>query len=166
MPTIKTQDGKVVTKDGKVSCECCGPEGPSCPIGGACVSSGNTVRKSINNSQALTYFAGGTWNVVYGYSISAQLQRFFKEFATAPCLLTNTTTTSFSQSATISFIYGVGSCGANTNVGPISIGNQTTIDYVGPPPSSATQFSGNFYASVGINLRKNFRICVFPIHFI
>jgi hypothetical protein len=24
MPTVKTQDGKVVTKDGKVSCECCG----------------------------------------------------------------------------------------------------------------------------------------------
>jgi hypothetical protein len=23
MPTVKTQDGKVVTKDGKVSCECC-----------------------------------------------------------------------------------------------------------------------------------------------
>jgi hypothetical protein len=25
MPIVKTQGGKVITKDGKISCECCGP---------------------------------------------------------------------------------------------------------------------------------------------
>jgi hypothetical protein len=29
--TIKTQGGKVITKGGKVSCECCDPPPPECP---------------------------------------------------------------------------------------------------------------------------------------
>jgi hypothetical protein len=153
MPLVKTQGGKVITKDGKVSCECCGPEGPPCPLGSDCVSSGNVVKKPISNAQALLYYAGGTWNVSFAYSISAVLQRFFKEFATDPCLLSSTTTTSFAQTATSSFIHGVSSCGSSTNVGPISIGNNTTIVFTNPP-SVATQFSGNFFASLSINLRK------------
>jgi hypothetical protein len=39
-------------------------------------------------------------------------------------------------------------------VGPFSIGNQTTIVFTNPP-SSVTQFSGNFYASASISLRTN-----------
>jgi hypothetical protein len=51
--TIKTQGGKVITKDGKVSCECCGCGGPT---------SGQNVFE-ITKQEYDSYKKGGTWNI-------------------------------------------------------------------------------------------------------
>lgn len=49
MPTIKTQGGKVITKDGKVSCVCCGP--PSVPCGTPVVFFGGQSNPSVHTIQ-------------------------------------------------------------------------------------------------------------------
>jgi hypothetical protein len=54
--TIKTQGGKVITKDGKVSCECCEEECIDGPT------SGQNVFE-ITKSEYTKYFKGGTWEV-------------------------------------------------------------------------------------------------------
>jgi len=53
MATIKTQGGKVITKNGKASCECCGCGGPT---------SGQNVFE-ITKQEYDAYKKGGTWNV-------------------------------------------------------------------------------------------------------
>lgn len=67
MPIVKTQGGKVVTKDGKVSCECCGGKcvhtanfvDPTKwdPLTGSGMSAG--AQKEINSAQFALLFAGG-----------------------------------------------------------------------------------------------------------
>lgn len=71
MPTVKTQDGKVVTKDGKVSCECCEVLDP-------CITSASsppfidfTNMTEITSAQYATLFASGT------YSLSATTNYVF-----------------------------------------------------------------------------------------
>jgi hypothetical protein len=55
MATIKLQSGKVITKEGKVSCSCCG-EVCNGPI------SGQNVFE-ITKQEYDAYFSGGTWDV-------------------------------------------------------------------------------------------------------
>ncbi len=51
--TIKTQGGKVITKDGKVSCECCG--------GGGCECGNLAGAISLTKQQYNTFRLGGDW---------------------------------------------------------------------------------------------------------
>lgn len=55
MATIKTQNGKVITKDGKVSCECCGCSGAFS------ITDQNVFQ--ITKEEHDAYKKGGTWNV-------------------------------------------------------------------------------------------------------
>jgi len=54
MPTVKTQGGKVITKDGKVSCSCCVP---SCNFS---TQFANEIQIEITRNQYLELFAAGT----------------------------------------------------------------------------------------------------------
>lgn len=83
MAKIKLQDGKVVTKDGKPSCECCGPppdppdppDPPFPPSIGCSTSSCSTtgaiigVRCPISYYRANLYKAGGTWTLNWNGTI-------------------------------------------------------------------------------------------------
>jgi hypothetical protein len=71
MPTVKTQGGKVITKGGKVSCECCGI---GCPLSNCVVSSGdgnNPAVCAISKTTAQLYKAGGTFTLNVQAAIDA-----------------------------------------------------------------------------------------------
>lgn len=149
MAKIKLQDGKVVTKDGKPSCECCGPD---CPLGGACTPSGTNVVKAITSAQAAVYYAGGTWDCQYDFSINARLEGY-NQFSTPNPYIAYETV--FSGTANHSFAWS--GCQGGTTFGPVATGNGTTVFFLyPPPPSSATQSSGDFRVlSHNIFMRKN-----------
>lgn len=80
MPTVKTQDGKVVTKDGKVSCECCEPPSIGCPIAACVPSSGdfnNPAVCFVSQATALLYKGGGTWTLSVVASLDASFDLVF-----------------------------------------------------------------------------------------
>jgi len=70
MPIVKTQGGKVVTKDGKVSCECCAPPVSDCTTATTSPSfSEIELWTLISEEQYAELFAGGSWLI----SVSASL---------------------------------------------------------------------------------------------
>lgn len=58
MPTVKTQGGKVITKNGRVSCECCITT-DDCLIGSAYDAISGW--QEISSAQYAQFYAGGTW---------------------------------------------------------------------------------------------------------
>lgn len=76
MATVKTQDGKVVLKDGKVSCECCGDPSIGCPTSNCTPTAGNASNPAVclvPYAAALLYKQGGTWL----FEVSASLDASF-----------------------------------------------------------------------------------------
>jgi hypothetical protein len=61
MATIAIQEGKVVLKDGKVSCECCGCNGPT--------ETGVNIFQ-ITKEEYDNYYKGGTWNISGNIKVS------------------------------------------------------------------------------------------------
>jgi hypothetical protein len=60
MATIKTQGGKVILKNGKVSCECCGGGAPECNPN-LILNQYNTIQ--ISEEKYIQIYNGGTWSI-------------------------------------------------------------------------------------------------------
>jgi hypothetical protein len=80
MPTVKTQDGKVVTKDGKVSCECCIAD--NCLTGSAYDAISGW--QEITSAQYAELYAGGTWLVSASSNLALNCMDWGGDFWTDP----------------------------------------------------------------------------------
>jgi hypothetical protein len=146
MATIKRkQNGKIITKDGKVSCECCGVI-----CSGAFETTDENVFQ-ISKEEYDAYVSGGIWNVsvVFNFLNQGQIRytsppawRYEKQYGS--------TTQSFTQEAS----------GCNHSVSKILDNFTVTSEFEeipdGPfPPPSSGSFSrpASISASIGISLK-------------
>lgn len=121
MPTVKTQDGKVLTKDGKVSCECCDADDD--PIGCSATSMpARDVVKTITRAQALALKQSGvqctfTWSIDQ-WTIDGRDAAFptFPNIVSCPAIVTG-------RSSTTAF---TNVCEAGSNFGQLFLGNYAT----------------------------------------
>jgi hypothetical protein len=148
MATVKTQDGKVVLKDGRVSCECCGPPCPDSTCSGFAVA-------NISEAQAAAIYEGGYWTFTFNWTRNARLEGYFQEFANDPLIIYIAYNTNFDVSHTETVFRS----GCNFGYSIANIGSfGRNIDYYdgdGNLDSSTTGgFSGNNSGSLTVNLRK------------
>lgn len=130
MPIVKTQGGKVVTKDGKVSCECCEP----------CARpelTDNFREVQLTSAEYSALFAGGVLR---------------RAFASSAALTYVGATCSISATGTLSETtdYPIGGCGADSS------GTETqNIQNVNPSTTCGTELLS---ASIASSLRIDLKI--------
>jgi len=151
MPTIKTQDGKVVLKNGKPSCECCDDDGGGggiatdiCPPALSCIASVDQLSinnpATINSALANSLVAGGTYTVDVSLASNIEFTNVFGTLSTEFNLELDTA---------VSFVRGVG-CGFSRNLfsNGIAAGTRTTTGFI----NSTEQFTA--FVSVALSLGR------------
>lgn len=121
MPTVKLQGGKVVTKDGKVSCECCSACNFSQPsfAGGAHV--------SLTQAQYANLYAGGSWQAQASGNLQSQGQGGDFDVETSLTSSGTAANSYASASQTCSAVFGSGAPTSSVSATGSSTSNEPSL---------------------------------------